>query len=232
MGEEASHERRLIRAFGDLAVELQGTSQGDATLRVIVNAAVKIIPGVRHAGISVVHGREVTPVVPSSDVVAQLDSLQTAMDEGPSLGALREHRTVHIADMAADGRWPRFTAAALDRGVKSSLSFQLFIQRGNLGALNLYADEARVFDDESTLVGDVLAQHASVAMAGSAAEAQFDRALASRDAIGQAKGILMHRAQVDSLQAFRMMLEVSQDTNTKLTEVAELVVADHVASLK
>jgi GAF domain-containing protein len=221
-----------VQAFGDLAVELQGTDQGDATLSVIVNAAVRIIPGVRYAGISVVKGRTVTAVVPSSEVVAELDSLQTEMDEGPSLGALREHRTVHVADMAADGRWPRFTAAALERGVKSSLSFQLFIRRDNLGALNLYGGDANVFDDEAILVGEVLAQHASVAMAGSAAEAQFDKALASRDAIGQAKGILMHRSKVDPLQAFQMLLAVSQDTNTKLTTVAELLVAEHVASLK
>ena len=37
------------------------------------------------------------------------------------------------------------------------------------------------------LIGGVLAQHASIAMIGAAAEAQFDAALASRDIIGQAK---------------------------------------------
>ncbi|UXA21324.1 GAF and ANTAR domain-containing protein [Mycobacterium sp. SMC-4] len=222
----------LAQVFGDLAIELHGADQGEATLRAIAAAAVRIIPGVQFAGISVVRGGKVITVVPTDEVIRELDIAQTAANEGPCLSALREHRTVHMADMAADGRWPRFTAAALERGIRSSLSFQLFVApNNNLGSLNLYARELHVFDDEATIVGDILAQHASVAMAGSAAEAQFDKALASRDIIGQAKGILMHRANVDALQAFQMLIDVSQTTNTKLLKVAELLVDEHVASL-
>lgn len=49
-----------------------------------------------------------------------------------------------------------------------------------------------------------MAQHAAVAMLGLGAEEQFRTALAGRDIIGQAKGILMHRDGVAGLQAFAL----------------------------
>ena len=221
---------RMLRSLGDLAIDMQQAHQGEDTLTSVTAAAVRLIPGVRWAWISLVHGNRVTLRAPTDEVVAELDTQQTAIDDGPCLTALRNHDTVHIDDMTAEQRWPRFRQLALDRGVKSLLSFQLFVTSENLGALNLYAGEPYVFDGESMLIGEVLAQHASVALAGSAAEGQFETALASRDLIGQAKGIVMHRASVDALQAFQMLTRLSQDTNTKLVEVARLVVDDHLRS--
>jgi GAF domain-containing protein len=232
MGDEDTPGGALVRLFGGLAMDMQEASPGEPTLKVIVDAAVKLIPGVRWAGISTIAGRQVIPMVPTSDVVAELDAVQSAVNDGPCLTALRDHRRVHIEDMTLDERWPRFASEALTRGVHSLLSFQLFVFGENLGALNLYGDQSHSFDDESILIGDVLAQHASVAMASAAAERQFDDAIASRDLIGQAKGILMHRASVDALQAFTMMIHVSQATNTKLVKVAEMVVADHLKTLQ
>ncbi|HYJ56211.1 MAG TPA: hypothetical protein VEX40_12005, partial [Mycobacterium sp.] len=48
------------------------------------------------------------------------------------------------------------------------LSFQLFVTSKNLGSLNLYGEEPGLFDKESTLVGELFAQHASVALIGAA----------------------------------------------------------------
>ena len=45
---------------------------------------------------------------------------------------------------------------ALKLGVRCSLSFQLFVQKDNFGALNLYGGEAGVFDDDSFLYGESL----------------------------------------------------------------------------
>jgi len=56
--------------------------------------------------------------------------------------------------------------------------------------------------------------------------AQLRSALASRDVIGQAKGVLMvvHACSAD--EAFAMLRELSQRTNVKLRDVAAQVVAD------
>ncbi|MFD3812522.1 GAF and ANTAR domain-containing protein [Rhodococcus sp. NPDC058639] len=217
----------LVQLLGDLAIELQNESGPEATLRGITGGAVSLIPGAWGAGISKVEGRETTAEAPTNPTVAELDELQTALGEGPCLTALREHRTVHIEDMATETRWPRFARAAFGLGVRRMLSFQLFVVGDNLGALNLYGNDGIAFDEESRFVGSVLAQHASIAMIGASAQAQFDIALASRDIIGQAKGILMHREQLTGLQAFALLVKTSQNANIKLLEIARWVVDQH-----
>jgi hypothetical protein len=222
----------LAQVLGDLAIDLQHESGTEATLQAITEGAASLVPGAWGCGISMVQGRKITPEAPTNPVVAELDQLQSLLDEGPCLSALREQRTVQIEDMATEMRWPRFGRAALDRGVRSMLSFQMFVIYVTQGALKLFGDHTQTFDEESQLVGGVLAQHASIAMIGAAAEAQFDAALASRDIIGQAKGLLMHRENLTGLQAFALMLKTSQNANIKLVEIARWVVEQHESRLK
>jgi len=218
---------RLARLLGDLAVDMQAQSGTADTLRAIVDAAAHIVPGARWAGISTIHGRKVVAEVPTDPIVTKLDDLQTELGDGPCLTALRQHLTVHIADMSTDTRWPQFARQATELGVRSLLSFQLFVRSNNLGALNVYGGEPDVFSQDSIDVGTILAQHAAVAMIGATAENHFQAALASRDIIGQAKGILMHRDNLTGLQAFGVLARASKDSNIKLVEVARWLVSEH-----
>ena len=54
---------------------------------------------------------------------------------------------------------------------------------------------------------------------------QFRTALLSRDVIGQAKGMLMERFDIDAAAAFGLLIRTSQDSNTPVTQVAQRVVA-------
>ena len=225
MPEDISH--RLARTLGDLAVQMQAQQGTDDTLRAIVDAAAHIVPGARWAGISMIQGRQVVAVVPTDPIVAKLDELQSELGDGPCLTALRDLHTVQIDDMSADTRWPQFTRQATELGIRSLLSFQLFVQAENLGALNLYGGAAGVFSDDSVQVGTILAQHAAVALVGTTAEDHFHAALASRDVIGQAKGFLMHRDSLTGLQAFNMLVQASKETNIKLVDVARWLVEEH-----
>jgi hypothetical protein len=54
---------------------------------------------------------------------------------------------------------------------------------------------------------------------------QLKRALETRDVIGQAKGMIMERFSVDAVAAFAMLRKLSQDSNTRLTDIAERLVA-------
>jgi GAF domain-containing protein len=221
----------LAQVLGNLAVEMQAEKSSSDTLQSITNAAPKLVPGTRWAGISLIEGRKIVAQVPTSRAVAELDQLQSDLNQGPCLTALREFRTVHIDDMRTDTRWPDFSREAQQRGMLSMLSFQLFVRSENLGALNLYSDEPGVFSEESFLIGGVLAQHAAIAMIGAAAETQFEAALATRDIIGQAKGILMQRENFTGLQAFNLLASVSQETNIKLVDVARWLINQHESEL-
>ncbi len=49
-------------------------------------------------------------------------------------------------------------------------------------------------------------------------------ALSTRDRIGQAKGIIMERYGVDELRAFDLLRRLSQESQTKLVDVAQRVI--------
>ena len=220
----ADQLRDLAQRLEDLAVNLQDQDDTEATLHAVVTGALDLVPGVRWAGVSLVDGRTVQARVPSDPIVEKLDSLQAELDEGPCLTALREHRTVRVDDMASDHRWPRYCRAAAAHGARSMLSIQLSVPRKKFGALNLYGGEPGLFAADSMLAGDLLAQHASVALSSAESESQFAAALASRDCIGQAKGIIMERFKINAQDAFDLMVKLSQDSNVKLIEVARRIV--------
>jgi AmiR/NasT family two-component response regulator len=49
---------------------------------------------------------------------------------------------------------------------------------------------------------------------------QFRSALAARDILGQAKGIVMQGFKIDALRAFTLLTQLSQTTNKPLVDVA------------
>jgi hypothetical protein len=73
-------------------------------------------------------------------------------------------------------------------------------------------------------VGLLFVSHAAIAMAGSQKEHNLSLAISARDVIGQAKGILMERHKVTGDQAFRLLAQVSQRSNSRLAEVARHLV--------
>ena len=83
---------------------------------------------------------------------------------------------------------------------------------------------AGAFDDESEQIGLLFASHAAVAFADAQKLDHLDRAIASRDLIGQAKGMLMERYRIDGESAFRVLARVSQSANSPLREVAQELV--------
>jgi len=101
------------------------------------------------------------------------------------------------------------------------LCFQLFAHEDTLGALDLLAREKAAFTDDSEHIGLLLASHAAIAVADAQKLEHAAIALANRDIIGQAKGILMERFKMTADQAIDVLAKVSQDTNRKLHAVAE-----------
>ncbi len=214
----------LAQTFADVARVLVAEDDVEATLKKITTLAVETIDGCHHAGVSLVQGRKVSTPAASDDVPRQVDAIQYETDQGPCLDAIREHETFRIDDLAAEDRWPKFSKrAAEETGVASMLSFRLFAESDTLGALNLYSKQRAAFDDEALAVGSVFATHAAVALAGAQHDEQMQKALQTRDVIGQAKGILMAQQDVSADEAFDILRRASQRMNIKLRELAERV---------
>lgn len=219
-----SSDGSLGTRLSTLARNLQNKDDVDATLHAIVHAAVATIPGAGHAAISVVRRRrEIHTPAATADVALDVDRVQYDTGQGPCLDAIFDQHTVHLPDMTAETRWPQFAPRAAQLGVLSMLSFQLFVHTDSLGALNLYAERPDAFTDESEHVGLLFAAHAAVAMSGAQQQAHLTAALNARDLIGQAKGILMERHKLTAAQAFAVLAKASQESNTKLVEIARVI---------
>ena len=100
------------------------------------------------------------------------------------------------------------------------MSVQLSLHGRRRSALNLYSRDPGVFDASAELTAGLFGVQAATLLHGADHAADLGHALASRDVIGQAKGILMERFTVDDDEAFHMLVRSSQDTNMKLVEVS------------
>lgn len=238
--DEAAHERgrpsaqdtgtsagldALAVQFSELARGLQQQDDPHRTLVEIVRAAVALIPGCDEGSISVVLARRhVSSQAASGELPRVVDRLQEETGQGPCLDAAYQQETVRVADMANEQRWPLFATRASDAGAAGMLSFQLYVEGDNLGALNLYSRHAGAFDDESEHVGLLFAAHAAIAYSAVQRQAGLARSVATRQLIGQAEGILMERHKLTSDEAFALLVRVSQNGNVKLRDVAEQLV--------
>jgi transcriptional regulator with GAF, ATPase, and Fis domain len=215
----------LAQHLSELARVLQHEDDPGRMVDEIVDAAVRLIPGVEEGSISTVRERRsITALGASGRLPEVADRIQQEAGQGPCFDAAFEHQTVRVPDMAHEERWPEFARRAHDAGVGSMLSFQLFVEGDNLGALNLYSSRARAFDDESEHVGLLFASHAAVAFAELQKVENMGRAMATRDLIGQAKGILMERYTITGMQAFGVLTRFSQAENRKLRDIAQELV--------
>jgi GAF domain-containing protein len=224
---DRSSDAGAVPGLGDvmsrLAQRLQG-EHGDVegTLQAISTAAVRTVPHADACGVTYVIGRStVEPRAWTSELTKKVDALQERLRQGPCLDAVRNHKVVRVDDLRSDERWPEFAQAASALGVGSMLCFQLFVEGDHLGAMNMYSLTPGAFDDESVDIGLLFASHAAVALAGAEHEEHLREAVATRDLIGQAKGILMERYKVTATEAFGLLVGASNTTNRKLREVAD-----------
>ncbi len=215
-------EDDLSQRLADLARDMQRQPDSADVMAVIVSAVVATIPGAEGASISLAQrGRRVVTAAATGDLPRRFDALQEETRQGPCMDAMYEHETIRVDDLASDQRWPELADRAGEVGAASMLCIQLFVAGDDLGALNLLARRPGAFTDESERIGLMFASHAAVALAQAQKLNHLGRALASRDLIGQAKGVLMERYKITAHQAFTLLARASQDTNRKLTEVAE-----------
>ncbi|MEB3069974.1 GAF and ANTAR domain-containing protein [[Mycobacterium] vasticus] len=180
----------------------------------------------QHAGVTLTTvGGDVQTLSSTGRYPVLLDDIQRRLREGPCLTAAWKHHLVRLDDISQEERWPSYCQEVFQTTpIRSILAFELFTGEGTTGALNFYAESPGVFDDDAVELGLTLATHTALAWHMVRRDEQFRSALASRDVIGQAKGMLMERFDVDAVRAFELLKRLSQNMNIPLAEVAHQVV--------
>ena len=213
--------RQRMGEFAQLAQELAAAPDEESRLQIAVDAAVALVEGCDHAGITINERRGLVTRVSSDEVVQQANELQADLGEGPCLDVMRDQETLVSADLEQEKRWPTWAKRVReDLGVGSMMSLLIYTQPNSFGALSLYARVGRRFDADDLAVGQALAAHLSVIVS---AERQIDQlgvAMDNRTTIGRAEGILMERLGISADQSFDYLRRVSSTTNRKLVEVA------------
>lgn len=216
----------------DLAMRMAQLARGlvpkpslDTILEEVTAAAVDMIPGVDTAGILLLEsGGKFSSIATTTDLPRQLDLLQMTFQEGPCVQAALADTVVRTDDFRGETRWPQYSPAVVEIGVLCGLSFKLYTADRTAGALNLFGFQPTTWSAEAETIGTILAAHAAAAIVATQTQSQLNAALLSRDRIGQAKGIIMERFKVDAVRAFSMMRQLSQESNVKLTDIAQRVI--------
>jgi hypothetical protein len=238
---DVADQSPLARQFAQLTKTLLNTDSVAGVLEQMVHATFAVVPDADVVSVSLrsADGALHTPVETDPQAV-ELDELQNRYGHGPCLDAARKDGIAYTqsGDLAVEPKWPRFGPAAAERGYSSVLSTALVPDATPprlSGALNIYSRHAGRLGDESARdQALLLATHASLALARTHAvqladlrETHLRRAVDSRDVIGQAKGILMHRRGINPDEAFDLLRRTSQELNVKLAELAHTLAARH-----
>ncbi len=220
-------------AEAELAANISGTistlfSADDVgeTLAQVVALAVTTIEGCDYAGVYLAGAGAVAEPVCSDPVVVEIEARQHDRGEGPCLDAIDSGEAIYVNDLVDDDRWPEFGSAAARLGIRSLLSLP-FATSGGPGALNLFACSPQAFGVIDR--GRALLLAAITGVAATSARTHEDEkrrtanlhaALATREVIGQAQGILMEREHITPERAFDVLRRASQHLNVKLRDVA------------
>ncbi|WP_434446740.1 ANTAR domain-containing protein [Lentzea sp. E54] len=206
----------------------------DDALQRLAETAGRAIPDADAVTVSVVTPERPRTAAATDHSLVEIDEKQYAANSGPCLEAARSLHAVRAAVGENRDTWPEFEAAAESHGILAYLSVPLVLpatDKGgatHLGSLNIYSHTASAFDpfDEGLMR---LFTTAACAMILNYEQRQRSReyieqletALVSRAVIDQAKGVLMAVHTCSADEAFKMLVERSQNTNMKLREVAK-----------
>jgi GAF domain-containing protein len=224
-------DRQITRTFVELADTLVVGFDIIEVLQTLTERCVDLLD-VDAAGILLVDARGMLQMVAASTEQARLLELfQVQDEEGPCLDCFRTGKQVGSADLSTDPRWPRFAAAARDRGFAAVQALPLRLRDQIIGAMNLFRAEPGAIPADTTAVAQSFADVATIGILNMRALARSEQvaeqlqiALTSRIVIEQAKGALAERRKISVAEAFAMLRAYARSHNRQLTEVARAVI--------
>jgi GAF domain-containing protein len=198
----------------------------------VATLAKTTVPGAAEVSVTLVERGTPSTIASTGQLAVDLDERQYERGRGPCLSSVADGDLVLIPKMAGEPRWADWSAEAAGRGVASSLSVPILLERETGAAMNLYATTERAFDDASVELARSLADYAGVVLANvhlyeakARIAEQLQEAMRSRAVIDQAKGILMGARRLSSEEAFAVLTDLSMRSNRKLRDVAADLVA-------
>lgn len=231
---ENTSESDLPRPLPDPFLQLGGVLLGDDSVEQLLDRVVHLaaasVPSAHSVSITVARDGKVYTANSSGPEALVLDQAQYEEGSGPCLDAIGGSQIE--ADLSQEReRWPRLSVRATEAGVHTVLSSPLTAAERRLGALNIYSRRDSPFSQAEKHLAMLFADQAAVLLANALTlegsvelGEQLREALASREIIGEAKGILMQQNTCTRDEAFDILRRASQRENRKLRDLAESIV--------
>ena len=191
----------------------------------LVEVARDLIPLAVGAGISLVDENGACTTVAATDpAVTEADALQFELGAGPCLRAWDTVSPQYVPDTTTDSRWPAWGRAVAEAGIRSVLSVPLVIEGQEIGALQVYAAEPHAFTDHEEHLLSLLADPVAVLLGADRTRRHDDtllEAVADRDRIERAVGVLMERLSLSEDNARTSLLDTARDQGETLAQTAD-----------
>lgn len=223
-------EEELVSIAAELAVITRLVEQDDfgATLDRFVTRITRAIPGCDQAILTLRSEGTVDTVSGGSEL--DFDPIAP----GPVVEAVTFGEPRRLDDVAADQRWPSFSAQVANAGYRSCVALPLSTRGEDTAVLTLFSRKPEQFIDTAydlvlllSLQAGTLVDNATLYHDSQQLVTHLRAALHTRSLVGRAQGMLMRHHGCDSDEAFAALKQASQNSNTKLRDLAARLVAAH-----
>jgi anti-anti-sigma factor len=206
----------------------------DAIMQMVAAIAERMGEAVDAASVTMRRRGLLTTVAASQRLAEDFDQAQYDAGGGPCVDAVTYGHTVHGYPAREPSPWPRLRETAQQAGIHAVLSTPVGDGAQPIAALNLYALGLDFGPAEAELASALAGEAATVLdVAG------FDRAdlserlrdaLAGRDHIARAQGIMMERHDLAAPQAYSRLIQEATTTSTFLSDTATRVIDESASN--
>ena len=225
-----------------LNAAVSGAGSGMSKADRLCHACVDVLT-VDGASLSLMHeGTSRGTVAASGELSRRLDELQFTFGEGPCFDAMRTARPVLVEDLRdpAEQRWPAFSGAGLEAGVRAMYALPVSAARSHIGVLDLFRSAPGRFSVEEVSGGLLAAELASLPLLDlltdapspskdDEGDAVTDISALERVEVYQATGMLMAQLDCGPAEALVRLRAHAFSVGSTASEVAWQIVERELA---
>ena len=230
----SSHERLRV----DLQAAMAGAGSGLSAADRLCVACVDLLD-VDGAAISLMHRGSTQGTYGSSgELSRRFDEYQFTFGEGPCMDAVSGGRPVLVDDIGHpdEQRWPAFSAAMLDSGVRAVFALPSSIASTHVGVLDLFRNEPGPLTDDGFIGGllaaklaalplmDLMTSNVDWVAAGEGEDGWSQLASLERVEVYQATGMIMEKLEISATEALLRLRAHAFATAQTASEVAWAIV--------
>src|SRR5215211_6008707 len=225
----ANEVRHALRKLEDLRY---AAGNLDQALRRIVDATNQLF-ALDGAGLMLIDPDQLLRNIAVSDQrIDDLEELQIHHGEGPCVEAFEAKTLIDTEDLAAEARWPTFSPAAVQRGLRAVLASPIPYNQQAIGVVVVFSATVHPWSPEGELALVAFTDLAALTIANTMQSeergelaSQLQRALDARVVIEQAKGALVAREGLSEREAFERLRRQARRQRRRVVEVAQEVMS-------